>query len=48
VGIPKELVSDGARAEMQGNFGRVVKEYKIKQKVSKPYSRWQNRAEAAV
>jgi hypothetical protein len=48
VGIPKELVSDGARAEIQENFGRIVKEYKIKQKVSEPYSGWQNRAETAV
>jgi hypothetical protein len=48
VGIPKELVSDGAKAETQGNFGHIVKEYKIKQKVSEPYSRWQNRAEAAI
>jgi hypothetical protein len=48
VGIPKELVSDGAKAETQGNFGCIVKEYKIKQKVSEPYSGWQNRAEAAI
>jgi hypothetical protein len=48
VGIPKKLVSDGAKAETQGNFGCIVKEYKIKPKVSEPYSGWQNRAEAAI
>jgi hypothetical protein len=48
VSILKELVSDGARAETQGNFGCIIKEYKIKQKVLEPYSGWQNRAEAAI
>jgi hypothetical protein len=48
VGIPKELVSDGAKAETQGRFGKIVKEYKIKQRISEPYSGWQNRAEAAI
>ena len=27
VGVPKELISDGAKAETQGNFGKVIKEY---------------------
>jgi hypothetical protein len=48
VGIPKELVSDGAKAETQGEFAKVVKEYKVKSKVTEPYSGWQNRAEAAI
>jgi hypothetical protein len=48
VGIPKELVSDGAKAETQGEFAKVVKEYRVKQKITEPYSGWQNRAEAAV
>jgi hypothetical protein len=48
VGIPKELVSDGARAEMQGSLGCTVKEYRIKQMISEPYSGWQNCAKAAI
>ncbi len=48
VGVPKELVSDGARAEVHGKFGAVAKEYCIKQRLTEPYSGWQNRAEAAI
>ena len=48
VGVPKELVSDGAQAETKGEFGKIVKEYKIKQRITEPYSGWQNRAEAAI
>jgi hypothetical protein len=28
-GVPKELISDGAWAETQGEFGKVIKEYWI-------------------
>jgi hypothetical protein len=48
VGVPKELVSDGARAELYGRFGAVASEYRIKQRATEPYSGWQNRAEAAI
>jgi hypothetical protein len=48
VGVPKELVSDGARAETKGEFAKVCKEYRVKQRVTEPYSGWQNRAEAAI
>lgn len=48
VGVPKELVSDGAHAEIHGRFGAVAKEYRIKQRLTEPYSGWQNRAEAAI
>jgi hypothetical protein len=48
VGVPKELVSDGARAEIYGRFGAVAREYRIKQRLTEPYSGWQNRAEAAI
>jgi hypothetical protein len=48
VGVPQELVSDGAKAELYGRFGDVAKEYRIKQRVTEPYSGWQNRAEAAI
>jgi hypothetical protein len=48
VGVPRELISDGARAEVYGRFGAVAKEYRIKQRTTEPYSGWQNRAEAAI
>ena len=48
VGVPKELVSDGARAEVKGRFAAVANEYRVKQKTTEPYSGWQNRAEAAI
>jgi hypothetical protein len=48
VGVPKELVSDGAKAETQGRFAELAREYRIKQRQTEPYSGWQNRAEAAI
>jgi hypothetical protein len=48
VGVPKELISDGARAETAGRFGNALKEYHIKQRTTEPYSGWQNRAEASI
>ena len=48
VGVPKELVSDGAKAEVQGRFAAVANEYRIKKRITEPYSGWQNRAEAAI
>jgi hypothetical protein len=48
VGIPKDHVSDGVKAETKGKFGKFVKEFHIKQRITEPYSRWQNRAEASI
>jgi hypothetical protein len=48
VGVPKELVSDGARAELHGRFAKVANKYRIKQRVTEPYSGWQNRAKVAI
>jgi hypothetical protein len=48
VGIPMELVSDGAKANTQGRFGTVLKEFHVKQQTTEAYSAWQNRAEASV
>jgi hypothetical protein len=48
VGVPKELISDGAKAEVAGRFGEVAKEYRVKQRLTEPYSGWQNRAEACI
>jgi hypothetical protein len=31
VGVPKELISDGAKAELYGRFSEVAKEYRVKQ-----------------
>ena len=38
VGVPKELISDGAKAETAGRFGEVIKEYRVKQRTTEPYS----------
>ena len=48
VGVPKELISDGARAETAGHFAEVAKEYQVKQRTTEAYSGWQNRAEASI
>ena len=48
IGAPKELISDGAKAEVQGRFTAVANEYCTKQRRTEPYSGWQNRAEAAI
>jgi hypothetical protein len=48
VSIPKELISDGARAETAGRFAEVAKEYRVKQRTTEAYSGWQNRAEASI
>jgi hypothetical protein len=48
VGVPKELISDGAKAETHGRFASIVNEYRIKQRQTEPYSGWQNRAEASI
>lgn len=38
ISVPKELISDGARAETQGKFGKVIKEYWIRQRITEPHS----------
>jgi hypothetical protein len=48
VGILKELLSDGAKAETAGRFAEVTSEHHVKQQTTEPYSRWQNRAEASI
>jgi hypothetical protein len=48
IGVPKDLVSDGAGEETGGCFGKTVKEYKIHHRFSEPYSPWQNRAESSI
>jgi hypothetical protein len=41
-GIPKLLVSDGAREEKFGNWGKVAKQNLLTQRITEPYSGWQN------
>lgn len=50
VGVQKELVSDGAKVKPQGWFADLATrgEYRFIQRQTEPYSRWQNRAEAAI
>jgi hypothetical protein len=46
--IPTGLISDGAKAETAGHFAKVTSKYRVKQRTTEPYSRWQNRAEASI
>jgi hypothetical protein len=48
VGIPNDLISDGALEETQGRAGAICREYHINQKATVPYSPWQNLAEASI
>ena len=48
VGIPQTLVSDGAPELTHGKSRDVCTEYRISQKVTVPYSQWQDLAEASV
>jgi len=48
VGIPKDLLTDGALEEMRGEWGRIVKQYHIHQRTTEPKSPWQNRAESEI
>jgi hypothetical protein len=48
IGVPKDLVSDGAGERTGGCFGKTVKEYKIQNRLSEPYRPWQNRAESSI
>ena len=47
-GVPKLLVSDNAKEESLGNWGRITKQYLIKQRMTEPHSGWQNRCEDEI
>jgi Reverse transcriptase (RNA-dependent DNA polymerase) len=47
-GIPRLLVSDNAKEETLGNWGRIIKQNLIKQRTTEPYSSWQNRCEGEI
>ena len=47
-GVPQLLVSDNAKEETLGNWGRISKQYLIKQRMTEPHSGWQNRCEDEI
>ena len=47
-GIPHKLVTDRAREELYGDWGRFVKENLIDQRTTKPHSGWQNKVESEI
>ena len=47
-GVPKLLVSDNAKEETVGDWSRILKHYLIQQRVTEPYSGWQNRCEGEI
>jgi len=48
VGIPQTIVSDGAPELTSGDTRTLCNNYRIQQKVTVPYSPWQNLAEASI
>jgi hypothetical protein len=47
-GVPQTIVSDGAPDLTDGRTRQVCREYPIQQKITVPYSPWQNLAEACI
>jgi len=47
-GIPKTIITDNAREETDGEWGRICRKHRIQQKVVAPYSQWANLAEASI
>jgi hypothetical protein len=47
-GVPKLLVSNRAKEELLGDWGRVLKQNLIQQSTSEPHSGWQNRCEDEI
>ena len=45
VGVPRDLVTDGAKEENLGEWQETQKKFRIRQHTTEPYSQWQNRAE---
>jgi len=48
VGVPKDLLTDQAPEEMRGEWGQIVKKYRIRQKTTEAHSPWQNCAKAEI
>jgi hypothetical protein len=47
-GVPKNLLTDRAQEEMRGEWGQIVKKYRIRQKTTEACSPWQNQDEAEI
>ena len=47
VGIPSQLLTDGAKELHLGQWGQTCQRFTIPQKLTEPYSPWQNHAELA-
>jgi hypothetical protein len=47
VGIPKDMMTDGAKELVQADWGKKCHCHNIFQKTTEPYSPWQNHAELA-
>lgn len=45
VGVPTELLSDGAKEQFLGEWGRITRLHKIRTRRTEPHSPWQNPAE---
>jgi hypothetical protein len=48
IGVPKDLLTDGALEEMRGEWGQIIKQYHIHQRTTEPKSPWQNQAESEI
>ena len=47
-GIPRILVTNRAREELYGEWGRIVKQNLVDQRTTEPYSAWHNKVEAKI
>jgi hypothetical protein len=47
-GVPRVMVSDNAKEETLGNWGRIAKQNLLKQRTTEPHSGWQNRCETEI
>jgi hypothetical protein len=48
IGIPSEIITDDAKELTAGRWRVVAQEHQIAQKITEPYSPFQNRAEAGI
>ena len=48
VGVPRDLVTDGAKEETLGRWKEIVKKFRIHSRASEAYSQWQNLAEGGI
>jgi len=48
VGIPQTIVTDNALEELHGEFGKICRQFRIKQEQTVPYSPWSNLAESTI